>query len=180
MSEAEKQEGQKTIVAFVAGLLIGALLVWVFSSPSDTAPAVDEASDEATEVVEGEEGTEAVTAEEAAVEVVEVRELQTGAGAISVANQAAGMSVALGAVTFPNDEGWVAVRVYENDQLQNILGAARFSKEQGLVPSEVPLLAPTTAGKDYAVVFYTENGDREFDLASDVQVEGVWETFKAE
>jgi hypothetical protein len=44
MSEAEKQEGQKTVVAFITGLLIGGLLVWVFSSSptSDSMKVVSE------------------------------------------------------------------------------------------------------------------------------------------
>ena len=34
----EKQEGQKTVVSFIVGLLIGGLLVWAFSGPSVDAP----------------------------------------------------------------------------------------------------------------------------------------------
>ena len=36
MDESNKQEGQKTVVSFIAGLLIGGLLVWVFSDAPDS------------------------------------------------------------------------------------------------------------------------------------------------
>ena len=56
----------------------------------------------------------------------------------------------------------------------------RFSEKQGLVPTEIILQRATQPGMDYAVVFYTEDGDRTFNLASDVQIEGVFATFTAE
>ncbi len=56
---------------------------------------------------------------------------------------------------------------------------ARYSKEQGLVPTEVVLQRATTGGDRYAVVFYTESGDRVFSLADDVQIQGIFETFGA-
>lgn len=180
--EAEKQEGQKTVVAFVAGLLIGGLLVWVFSGPSENDHKDhDEHDDGMAEMSDDEAPAAAV--ESAVVDTTEAPAapvMVTGDGAVEVSNQAAGLSVAIDGATFPNDEGWIAVRSYENDQLGNILGAARFSKEQGLVPDAVPLLVSTTPGRSYAVVFFTEDGDRTFNLAGDVQVEGVWSTFVAQ
>lgn len=182
MSEVEKQEGQKTVVAFVAGLLIGGLLVWVFSSaPQTEAPAEtgDEANVEAqvtdsqNEVPDVEVTTEEETLPEAST-------LEIGDGAIEVADQAAGNSVSLDRATFPVAEGWIAVRSYPNGQLGSILGAARFSEAQNLVPEEVPLLAPTTAGRTYAVVFFSEDGNREFNLSGDSQIDGILTTFTAQ
>ena len=106
--------------------------------------------------------------------------LTTGDGDVEVNNQSAGMTVTLESAVFPSDEGWIAVSSYPNGQLGSILGAARYSKEQGLVPEEISLLAPTIAGRDYAVVFFTEDGDRVFNLATDVQIEGAISTFSAE
>ncbi len=182
MSEAEKQEGQKTVVAFIAGLLIGGLLVWVFSGPTHDGEHKegmhdDEAGEMAEEMMSDDSSDEAVsTGQEMTIAAVE---MQTGDGAIEVSDQAASSAVVIDSATFPNDDGWIAVRSYQNDQLGNILGAARFSKEQGLVPEEVPLLVPTTVGNSYAVVFFTEDGNREFNLSGDAQVEGVWSTFVA-
>jgi len=182
MSENETpQEGQKTVVAFVAGLLIGGLLVWVFSDKPDTAAPTAVGDDKAAEVID--EG--APTGGEPEVEIVKEAEpatptMQVGDGAIKVSNQPAGTSVTLDSAIYPTPEGWVAVRSYPNSQLGSILGAVRYSESQGLVPESVPLLAPTTAGRTYAVVFFTEDGDREFNLANDVQVDGVLTTFIAQ
>ena len=181
MSEQEKQESQKTIVAFVAGLLIGGLLVWVFGS----SPEKEVSIQNDTETVQTAE--ESATVEEVDTPgtvptpstAEEKPELQTGDGAIEISDQAAGSVVKLESAVFPTDEGWVAVRSYPNGQLGSILGAARYSKEQGLIPEQIQLLAPTTAGRQYAVVFFTENGDRQFNLASDVQIGDVFGTFTA-
>lgn len=178
MSEQEKQESQKTVVSFIAGLLIGGLLVWVFGGTPEEVVAPETQEEETSEVTE-----EVETNEEAEMEMDEAEAmpaLEVGDGAVSVSDQAAGNTVALEGATFPTEEGWVAVRSYPNGQLGSILGAARYSKEQGLVPGEVVLLAPTSAGRDYAVVFFTEDGDYEFNLANDVQIGDVFGTFTAQ
>lgn len=198
----ETQESKKTVVSFVVGLLIGGLLVWAFSGPAADAPVTD-TEDPATSTEEQMGDEDAATDDEGSTDATNnaqddsatsanddngsgnetpapTAELPTGDGAVSVNDQSAGDMVTLESVVFPIDEGWIAVRSYENEQLGNILGAARFSKEQGLVPESVPLLAPTTAGRQYAIVFFTENGDREFSLATDVQVDSIFGTFTAQ
>ena len=180
MSEQEKQESQKTVVAFIAGLLIGGLLVWVFGGAPETTPAdLDVEVDETTEVDTSDEAdTGDKTPAEAAT--VPVPELPVGNGAVEVKNQVAGSEVSLTGATFPSDEGWVGVRDYVDGQLAGLLGVVRYSKEQGLVPESIVLQRPTVAGNTYAVVFYSESGDRVFNLADDVQVGGAVETFTAQ
>lgn len=184
MSEQEKQESQKTVVAFVAGLLVGGLLVWVFGGTPETAETDKNTNNtEAAQEVEvdtngSDSSAEVATESEAATEV-EIAELPVGNAAVSVADQAAGMSVSLEGATFPSDEGWIGVRDYRDGQLTGLLGVARYSKEQGLVPESIVLQRATVAGDTYAVVFYSESGDRTFNLADDVQVGGVMETFTA-
>jgi hypothetical protein len=181
MSEQEKQESQKTVVAFIAGLLIGGLLVWVFGGTPEAAP-VEEGSDVTVEVNDAVPSEAAPDVSDGSPQVsvpVAAAELPVGNGAVSVVDQAAGVSVSLGTATFPSDEGWVGVRDYVDGQLAGLLGVARYSKEQNLVPESIVLQRATVSGNSYAVVFYSESGDRKFNLAEDVQEGGVMETFIA-
>lgn len=171
------QEGQKTVVSFIVGLLIGGLLVWAFSGPQAEAPKENKADDQKEEVAE-EKTTETETEAEVE-EVAAAPELAVGEGKVTVAAHTAGVSVALASATYPVAEGWIGVRDYADGKLGNILGVSRFSQSQGLVPTEVVLQRPTVAGKEYAVVVFTENGDREFNLADDKQLDSVFTTFTA-
>lgn len=174
----EKQEGQKTVVSFIVGLLIGGLLVWAFSGPEVEAPK-DEKKDDVKVEVEKTSDTEAVAESPTVTEATEVKTLTIGEGKVEVAGQTAGTFVTLTAATYPVAEGWIGVREYTNDTLGNILGVARFSQEQGLVPTGVALQRATEPGKEYAVVIFTESGDRAFNLAEDKQLDSVFTTFTA-
>ncbi len=181
----EKQEGQKTVVSFVVGLLIGGLLVWAFSGPANESPKADKSDDTKTEETttneEATEGTASEASETAEVSIEAPKPtLSVGDGKIVVRDQAASSAIQLESATYPVSEGWVGVRTYEGEQLGYILGVVRFSEEQGLVPNQIVLQRPTTAGKQYAVVVYKENGDREFNLAKDVQIDTVFATFTAQ
>lgn len=189
MSEDEKQDSQKTVVAFIAGLLIGGLLVWVFSSPSGADAPTSEVektptSEATSETENSNSSSETETGNETQTgttnEPAPVAELPVGDGSVTVSNQTSGSKVVLERATFPSDEGWVGVRDYVDGQLTGLLGVARYSKEQGLVPEEVILQRSTVAGNTYAIVFYSESGDRQFNLAEDVQVGGVMDTFTAQ
>lgn len=186
MADEQQQEGQKTLVAFIVGLLIGGMLVWAFSSPTADAPSnTSDKQDEKTQAeVKGEdsEGTVDGQGAEAISAVTEVEKavLAVGEGKVVVPDQKAAATVKLDSATYPVSEGWIGVREYTNDQLGYILGVVRFSESQGLVPSEIILQRATTAGKQYAVVIYKEDGDRKFNLAGDVQIDQIYDTFKAE
>jgi hypothetical protein len=184
MTEQEKQENQKTIVAFAAGLLIGGLLVWIFGGSPKTETPNTTTENGATSTVMTSENNGSANTEEAtntANEQMQAEKptMQTGTGAANVADQKAGKSVALESATFPSDEGWIGVRDYVNGQLGGLLGVARFSKEQGLIPQEVTLQRATKDGQTYAIVFYSESGDRVFNLADDKQVGDIADTFTA-
>lgn len=181
----EKQDGQKTLVAFVVGLLIGGMLVWAFSGPSAQAP-LETGNDDEQETADTEQMTdnEEQSGEEASTNTEETAapapELQVGNGEIVVPDQAASAAIELESATYPVSEGWIGVRQMNNDQLGYILGVVRFSESQGLIPSEIVLQQPTTAGNEYAVVIFTEDGDFDFNLAGDVQIDTIFDTFTAQ
>jgi len=185
----EKQEGQKTVVSFIVGLLIGGLLVWAFSGPSADAPE-DKKEGDKKEVTEDKktndkESTKEVNLEENKandeVKKEEVKaSLPVGDGKVVVNSQAPSTKIKLDSATYPVKEGWIGVRDYQDGKLGGILGVVRFSEEQGLVPTEIILQRPTVAGKEYAVVVYEENGDRKFNVADDKQIDKIFTTFKAE
>ena len=178
MSEQAIQDSQKTIVAFVAGLLIGGLLVYVFASP-----AADDVMEETEDTNVEEVADNGADNNEVEVELNEESDtapiMETGDGAIRVSDQTAGTKVVIDGATFPSDEGWIGVRDYNDGALGNILGVARFSNEQRLIPTSVELQRPTVTGNSYALVFYTESGDRVFSLADDKQNGDIVATFKA-
>ncbi len=179
MSEIEKQEGQKTVVAFIAGLLIGGLLVWVFSAPTenintDVVSNTEEAelTTDTADTSDTDINTNGDNIKTTSIEVIED-------GVITVDNQTSGAVVVLGDMTFPTNNGWVVVRDYIDGVSGKILGAARYSQDVGLLPESINLLRDTKTGDTYVVMFYNENGDRVFDLEDDVEIEGFSSTFTA-
>jgi len=180
MADEKQQDGQKTIVAFVVGLLIGGMLVWAFSGPTSGNPAAptDQESDEQTS--ETGDTTDEAADSDAEDTASETPVLQVGNGNIVVDDQPASATIELASATYPVSEGWIGVREFDNEQLGFILGVVRFSESQGLVPKDIILQRPTVAGRQYAVVIFTENGDFDFNLANDVQIDTVFDTFQAQ
>ncbi len=170
MSEVEKQESQKTVVAFITGLLIGGLLVWVFSSTPEQAVTLTEKPTDTQETA----GTETTGIKDVADTTSVV-----GEGSVTVANQKAGNMVSIAGTEFPTKNGWIVVRDYMDGMPGNILGAARYSADEGLAPTTIELMRATTAGSSYQVVFYTNEGDTGFVIGEDKPIEGIATTFKA-
>lgn len=192
MSEENKmtEENKKTIMAFIAGLLVGGLLVFIFAEPSMKMEHEDMDDDLMSEEMESDEDhmdemedmdDEDTTSRASSLSVdVNTSSVSASGGSVQVADQSAGSQVSFSSAVFPTSEGWVGVRDFSNGQLSGLLGVARWSEEEGLMPSAVSLLRPTAKGDTYAIVFYTENGDHVFSLATDRQMTGVMETFMAE
>ncbi len=179
MAEQQKEDTQKTVVSFVVGLLIGGLLVWAFSGTSDDIPKVDDKPDVITATTSTEQKSAETTSETKVEGDTTIATLPTGKGAVTVGGQGSNRTVALASATFPVKEGWVGVRDFDGGKLGGLLGVVRFSEVQGLVPTEIILQRGTVAGKEYAIVFYSENGDRKFNLADDVQIDNEFATFTA-
>jgi len=178
MNDDKRQDSQKTVVAFVAGLLIGGLLVWVFSSSPETAvpvPAADETSDVTAQddVVAADSTDDEMVSEQDAPTTDETvaTPVTVGAFKVTVSDQPAGTSVALSnTASYPTNDGWVAVHEIVGGNLGNALGAARYSVSEGLMPSVVELLRSTTSGETYMVVYHSDDGDRVFNLSKDTPV----------
>ena len=178
-----EEKNQKTIVAFIAGLLIGGLLVWVFFVASGDDVADETRNDTpATETrTDGANNSASVsTAGDNTPEEVTVSEN----GEIRIADQKAGMRVAIESFKASEENGWIAIHDVNSDEsLGRVLGAARFALKEGLVPQAVELLRPTIAGKTYRVVLYGEDGDKRFATKDGVLKNGdnvVEDSFKAE
>lgn len=177
MSEQVKEDNQKTVVSFIVGLLVGGLLVWAFSGDAGVKP-VDKAKEDTKEQIKTTETMPEGTKDEETKTPLAVT-LPVGTAAVTLGEQTAGSKVSLGTATFPTKEGWVGVRDYTDGKLGGLLGVARFSAEQGLVPKDIILQRATISGKMYAIVFYSESGDRKFNLANDVQAGDQFATFTA-
>lgn len=177
------EENKKTVIAFIAGLLVGGLLVFIFSEPAAKNVTSNTTNDNETSEVSADDETE--KNENKTVEVSNETVNTTAPsrvisdGAIVVADQDAGDTVKLDSVEFPADAGWIGVRDYENGQMSGLLGVSRFNLADGLTPDSIRLLRATVAGNTYAVIFYADNGDKTFSLANDAQLTGVMETFEA-
>lgn len=161
MTDVETQASQRTVIAFISGLLIGGLLVWMFSGNPEDTKKVDEAGSTDSEQVE-ENSTQTETNESSPV----------AGGDLEVPNQDAGMSVALNGTSYPEGKGWVVIRDYRDGMSGGILGAARYDTALNLKPTTVPLLRATVAGGSYEAVFYTDAGGMTFDLSEDMPVAG--------
>ncbi len=176
MTDVQKEESQKTVVSFIFGLLIGGLLVWAFVGGNVEQHQDDTMEEDTTETATStEEATASSTPEE-----VTMASLPVGEGKVTVADKKAGREVKLGEVTYPIEEGWIGVREYNDGKLGYINGVIRFSKAGNMVPTTIPLVTPTVAGREYAVMMYTNGGDKSFNSATDKQIDTVFTTFTAE
>ena len=99
---------------------------------------------------------------------------------LAVVDQASGMSVQVGNVEFAVP-GWVVVHETEGGHVLNALGAARLDAGSytGVI---VELLRTTEPGGSYAVILYSDNGNKEFEIRGDlpiIDIEGnpVMKTF---
>ncbi len=101
--------------------------------------------------------------------------------ALSVQPQAAGMTVLAARVSL-DAAGWAVVHEVDGGHILNALGAARL--DQGAHEKiVVELLRNTEPGREYAVVLYADNGNKEFELRGDlpmIDIDGnpIMQTFK--
>lgn len=177
VQNVQKAESQKTVVAFIFGLLIGGLLVWAFmggDNSNDNKPADEKVDTKTATTTDDSKKTDDERDD------TPVTSLPMGDGKVVVTDKKAGRSVNLAEVSYPIEEGWIGVREYNDGKLGYINGVIRFSKAGNVVPTTIPLVTPTVAGREYAVMMYTSGGDKSFNAATDKQLDTVFTTFKAE
>lgn len=171
MTDVDKQASQRTVVAFISGLLIGGLLVWVFSPAPENTKKAENNNTTTTEQTDSTKDTPTTGDTTAS---------QEAQGSLKVDDQAAGTHVSLAATTFPAEKGWIVVRDHQEGVSGGILGAARYDTTTGLKPTSVELLRATVAGNTYEALFYSDAGAATFDLAEDAPVANSSTTFKAQ
>src|SRR3990167_7135900 len=114
------QDSKKTVVAFVAGLIIGGLLVWLFSGSPEAVTPEKTSADKKGSITAVEEKLDA--AQEGNTNTKTTEAPIDGTLAFTVANQSAGMTVALGEVRYPSVEGWIVVHDDAGGELGWALG----------------------------------------------------------
>jgi len=158
----------KIILAFAGGLAIGLLLVWGWNTykapsaypatPQTTTPKDMKVSDTATD-----RSTLPTSTSGSIIDSTSTP--PTSSTSVRVENQAAGDTVVVAHVTLPN-AGWVVVHEERNGFIGNALGAAR--KDAGdHTNATISLLRPTASTTRYWIVLYSDNNDRQFNLADD-------------
>lgn len=187
-----KDDSQKTIVAFIVGLLIGGLLVWAFTGDGPDQNATDDADNNTTSGLETDRDTTNSTTTDLDTDTTtdtDGNTTPTGTTGfnltaddfdVAIGSRAAGSRLPVTINGYPTADGWIGVRDYQNGQQGWILGVSRYSQSQGLIPTEVVLQRPMRAGSEYAIVFFSENGDRTFNASQDTQLTIDPVTFKAE
>jgi hypothetical protein len=128
--------------SFVAGIMLGALLVGAWFFRDNTGVALFTPS------------SPVATSTESSM---------PQSGAVSVADQPFGPSVMVESVTVPPPSVWVAVREMNGSNLGNVLGAARVAGSHSSVT--IPLLRATEPNRSYAVELYRDDNDGVFDLS---------------
>lgn len=177
LPEGEKKSGGWMM--FVIGLVIGAVLVWIFTGTkadnSDKVNMEDNVStttsmlDDTTEV-EGETPVKSEDLLASSESAVIKTEVSSGNNSLTVKDQSAGMVVNIDSLEV-SASTWVAVHEERNGTLGNILGARRF--EPGMKSGVVELLRATVSGGTYHAVMYRDNGDREFNKTTDTKITNV-------
>ena len=86
MAAEEQQDGQKTLVAFIVGLLIGGMIVWAFGGDDATAPVSDRTTTESSTEKNTKSNEEVEDKTVSETESVITPVLQVGEGAVVVAD----------------------------------------------------------------------------------------------
>lgn len=105
----------------------------------------------------------------------------TDVATISMKTQTAAMSVLVDRVAL-NTSGWIVVHEVEGGHVLNALGAKRLDagEHAGVL---IELLRATEPGRAYAIILYSDNGNKEFEVRGDLPMidksgDPLMETFR--
>lgn len=175
LSERTKQPSQhvwRLALAAVLGLIIGFIIgALVFRDASVSEPSEPTGDVEGVGMTEG--AAEGATDESGRVTLSPAS--TSAEDMVLVKDQGAGNSVFLSRVEL-GAPSWVAIQDDDTETPGTILGAQRF--DAGVYQGTVSLLRPTQAGRTYRAVVWRDNGDKVFDLESDVPVAGATMLFE--
>ncbi|OHA17660.1 MAG: hypothetical protein A2664_03515 [Candidatus Taylorbacteria bacterium RIFCSPHIGHO2_01_FULL_46_22b] len=142
----QQDNNQKTVIVATLAFVVGFALAWliVVNKDSDTAnpSGVDDQ--------------------------VNQEEIVSLGNFITVADQAAGVNVAIEKIGF-TESGWVVIHESDNEQPGRILGAQLFDAGNA-ANGNVDLLRGTLPSQSYYAVLRKDNGDRAFDPKKDEQI----------
>ena len=164
--------------ALVCGLIIGALLVWVWCSIGTEGNGLTGTGAQMKQI--SSENSEDTSSDTATEDVADDTTRPSSNG-LRIENQAAGLTV-LVANAAVDENHWVVIHEDRNGMPGNALGAARFVG--GVTSGAVELLRGTVSGQTYHALLYRDNGDRVFSLDADTPVNDqngapIQTTFKA-
>ncbi len=170
----------KKVGVFIAGFMVGIIVLYTWGQIFNKDADIDM-------ILAGEDDINIITASDVIIqdkEMVDTTETQIQNEMIVVANQSAGNSVIVNSVKLDTGSsgGWVVVHEVNNGVMANALGAVR--RDPGIHSNiEVKLLRATLPGGTYAVVLYSDNNDRIFNMATDTPLKNgedyIMSTFQA-
>jgi hypothetical protein len=172
----------KKTITFIGGLIVGIIIMfsWSKAFPQAQDQDMDSTINDATttEAVSTEQGDVPTLNDEEDDTIINSAVTASNTNTIQVGAQQAGTPVRIASVQLDAGEagGWVVVHEVQDGVIGNALGAIR--KDSGLhTDVVVQLLRETVSGGTYAVVLYTDNGDRQFSLTSDTPLTDAEGTF---
>lgn len=152
-------QGQRQLIAGIAGLLVGIVITSLAFSLMDRVSQADSG-----ETIVPREETSPLLSEQTAETPRQAVTVGT-IDRVDVADQHASSVVQITSMSLA-DTSWVAVHEESDGKPGNVLGAGIF--DAGVSRGVLELLRATSAGERYYVRLYRDDGDRVFDLQTDV------------
>lgn len=137
----------KVLLAFVLGVIVGSVAVWFIIGSTALSPVIPF---DPSDLVGGDRGADKISKEY-----------------ITVEDQLAGDRVLIKDILL-SDSSWAVVHEDVDGVPGNALGAQRF--DEGLHSGTIDLLRSTQVGQNYYILLYKDDGDREFNLETDVLI----------